>query len=95
MGTRAWLGITDSVQTGVIGMENEIPAPTEIDFGDEYIRGFLFDNVLHSENDGDIHFGLYMPESYDGSEPYALFVTLPGYEGLYFQGVGSVCLRSI
>ena len=69
-------------------MENEIPAPTEIDFGDEYIRGFLFDNVLHSENDGDIHFGLYMPESYDGSESYALFVTLPGYEGLYFQGVG-------
>ena len=69
-------------------MENEILAPTKIDFGDEYIRGFLFDNVLHSENDGDIHFGLYMPESYDGSEPYALFVTLPGYEGLYFQGVG-------
>lgn len=80
--------MTDSVQTGVIGMENKIQAPTEIDFGDEYIRGFLFDNVLHSENDGDIHFGLYMPESYDGSEPYALFVTLPGYEGLYFQGVG-------
>lgn len=76
------------MQTGVIGIENEIPAPTEIDFGDEYIRGFLFDNVLHSENDGDIHFGLYMPESYDGSEPYALFVTLPGYGGLYFQGVG-------
>ena len=70
-------------------MENEIPAPTEIDFGDEYIRGFLFDNVLHSENDGDIHFGLYMPESYDGSESYALFVTLPGYGGLYFQGVGA------
>ena len=70
------------MQTGVIGMENEIPVPTEIDFGDEYIRGFLFDNVLHSENDGDIHFGLHMPESYDGSESYALFVTLPGYGGL-------------
>ena len=51
---------------------NNIPAPTEIDFGDEYIRGFLFDNVLHSENDGDIHFGLYIPENYDGSEPYAV-----------------------
>lgn len=29
-----------------------------------------------------------MPESYDGSKPVALFFTLPGYEGLYFQGVG-------
>lgn len=67
----------------------ETTAPTEIDFGDEYIRGFLFDNVWHSENDGDIHFGLYIPENYDGSEPYALYVTLPGYEGLYFQGVGA------
>ena len=73
---------------GAAGTENDIPAPTEIDFGDEYIRGFLFDNVLHSEGNGDIHFGLYIPESYDGSEPYALYVTLPGYEGLYFQGVG-------
>lgn len=24
----------------------------------------------------------------DGNRPYALFFTLPGYEGLYFQGVG-------
>lgn len=73
---------------GAAGTENDISAPTEIDFGDVYIRGFLFDNVLHSEGNGDIHFGLYIPESYDGSEPYALYVTLPGYEGLYFQGVG-------
>ena len=73
---------------GAVGTENDIPAPTEIDFGDVYNRGFLFDNVLHSEGNGDIHFGLYIPESYDGSEPYALYVTLPGYEGLYFQGVG-------
>ena len=63
--------------------------PSEkIDFGREDIRGFLFDNVLHSEYDGDIHFGLYLPDLYDGSKPYALFVTLPGYEGLYFQGIG-------
>ena len=31
---------------------------------------------------------IYIPDSYDGSESYALFLTLPGYEGLYFQGVG-------
>lgn len=29
-----------------------------------------------------------MPKSYDGTEPYALYITLPGYEGLYFQGIG-------
>lgn len=88
MGAGSGLGITGSVPNGAAGTENDIPASTEIDFGDEYIRGFLFDNVLHSEGNGDIHFGLYIPESYDGSEPYALYVTLPGYEGLYFQGVG-------
>lgn len=57
--------------------------------GSETYRGFVLDNVLHSETDGDIHFNLYVPDRYDGSQAYALFVTLPGYEGLYFQGVGS------
>lgn len=56
--------------------------------GTEEYRGFTLDNILHSESEGDIHYNLYVPDSYDGSEPYALFFTLPGYEGLYFQGVG-------
>ena len=68
--------------------DTNAPTPDLIDFGNEDIRGFTFDNVYHSENDGDIHFGLYISESYDGTEPYALYITLPGYEGLYFQGVG-------
>ena len=55
--------------------------------GTETYRGFLIDNVYHSQNDGEIHYNVYIPESYDGSRPYALFFTLPGYEGLYFQGV--------
>ena len=45
------------------------------------------DNVLHAP-EGDIHYHIYIPDSYDGSESYALFLTLPGYEGLYFQGMG-------
>lgn len=65
-----------------------VPSPEDIDFGNEDIRGFQFDNVLHDETEGDIHFGMYVPESYDGTKPYGLFVTLPGYGGLYFQGVG-------
>ena len=56
--------------------------------GEEEYRGFVLDNVLHSENAGEIHYNVYIPESYDGSKPYALFLTLPGYGGLYFQGVG-------
>lgn len=56
--------------------------------GTETYRGFLLDNVLHSEEEGDIHYNVYIPDSYDGTKPYALFFTLPGYQGLYFQGAG-------
>ncbi len=58
--------------------------------GTDTYRGFSVDNVLHSDNNGDIHFNLYIPKSYDGSNAYALFITLPGYEGLYFQGGGGL-----
>ena len=54
---------------GAAVTERIIPAPEEIDFGTDMIRGFAFDNVLHSEADGDIHYGLYVPESYDGHKP--------------------------
>lgn len=56
--------------------------------GTEEYRGFTLDNVLHSQAEGDIHYNLYIPDSYDGEAPCAIFFTLPGYEGLYFQGVG-------
>lgn len=56
--------------------------------GTEMYRGFRMDNVLFSDSLGEIHYHLYVPDSYDGKEAYALYVTLPGYEGLYFQGVG-------
>ncbi len=59
----------------------------EVTEGTETYRGFLLDNVLHAP-EGDIHYHIYIPDSYDGSEPYALYLTLPGYGGLYFQGVG-------
>ena len=57
-------------------------------YGTQTQRGFLNDNVYHSDL-GDIHYSSYIPDSYDGSEPYTLFITLPGWEGLYFQGVGA------
>lgn len=68
-----------SFESGEIGYVTE---------GTEIYRNFMVDNVLHSANEGDIHFNVYIPESYDGGAPYALYFTLPGYEGLYFQGGG-------
>ena len=62
-------------------------AESEVTRGTATYRGFTLDNVLHS-TEGDIHFNLCVPDSYDGAQRVALFVTLPGYQGLYFQGVG-------
>lgn len=55
--------------------------------GTKTYRGFVVDNVLHSKNNGNIHYNVYIPNSYDGTKDYALYITLPGYQGLYFQGV--------
>ena len=44
--------------------------------------------MLHAPSGAEIHFSAYIPESHDGTRPFGLFVTLPGYEGLYFQGAG-------
>lgn len=52
-------------------------------------KGFIIDNVLHSETQGDIHFTSYYPDNYNENEEYAIYFALPGWEGLYFQGVGS------
>lgn len=59
----------------------------EITSGTSYYRGFLVDNVYHSGKNGDIHYNAYFPDSYDGKKDMALYITLPGYQGLYFQGV--------
>ena len=62
-------------------------ASKEITPGTSYYRGFLVDNVYHSGKNGEIHYNVYFPDSYDGKKKMALYVTLPGYQGLYFQGV--------
>lgn len=69
------------IQDAVDFWEDQLVTP-----GAETYRGFTVDNVLHAGETGDIHYNVYIPESYDGSKPYALYFTLPGYEGLYFQG---------
>ena len=57
--------------------------------GNTFYDGFRLDNVLHFQDDTeDLHFNLYIPDSYTGYEEYALYIALPGYGGFYFQGVG-------
>lgn len=61
--------------------------------GTEYEKDFLIDNVLFFNDAGEyaaveeLHYHVYVPDSYDGSRSYALYITLPGYGAYYFQGV--------
>ena len=52
----------------------------------ETYRGFELDQTLEGAS-GAIHYNIMVPEDLDASSPVSLFVTLPGYQGLYFQGV--------
>lgn len=69
--------------------DNPYRIQSDVTAGTEVYQGFLMDNVLHAGNAGDVHFHIYVPDSYDGSEPYPLFLTMSGYGGMYFQGVGA------
>lgn len=52
-------------------------------------RGFVVDDVLETPEGRTLHVSLHVPDAYDGSVPFALYVACPGWEGLYFQGVGA------
>ena len=47
-------------------MPEDSEAALAVTEGTEYYRGFLMDNVLHAP-EGDIHYHIYVPDSYDGS----------------------------
>ena len=64
-------------------------AKSYITEGSTLYRGFVSDNVYHDAELGDVHFSSYIPESYDGSKPYALFITIPGWDGWLFWGVNA------
>lgn len=57
--------------------------------GSQTDRGFVVDDALQTPSGRTLHFSLHVPDSYDGSVPYALYVACLGWEGLYFQGVGA------
>lgn len=68
------------MSTALIGCSSNPAARDE-----KTITAADFEKDVAFEN---IHYNIYIPNSYDGKEPYALFLSLPGYDGLYFQGVG-------
>lgn len=80
--------ISDSILSKEI-VSNSLVKDENVTKGTDTYQGFIIDNILHSEKNGDIHYNVYIPDEYDGSRPYALYFTLPGYEGLYFQGIAS------
>lgn len=49
---------------------------------------FQIDKVLYNEEGRDIHYSVYIPKNVDELDSVSMFITLPGWEGLYFQGVG-------
>ena len=88
---------TTTIPTNTINEENsmvensktEKTSKESIEQGSREDREFIVDNVLHSEKQGDIHFSSYFPSNYDENKEYAIYFALPGWEGLYFQGVGA------
>lgn len=77
---------TDNAESESDMQENDIGSVTP---GAEYYEGFLIDNILSfSDGTEELHYHVYLPEDYDGEKAYALYISLPGYGGYYFQGVG-------
>jgi predicted peptidase len=50
---------------------------------------FEIDLVYHSNSNRNIHYSAYIPSNIDRLDDINMYITLPGWEGLYFQGVGT------
>lgn len=54
----------------------------------DILNDFQIDLVYHTDTGREIHYSAYIPSNIDELDSVSLFITLPGWEGLYFQGVG-------
>ena len=72
-----------------LDVESKTSTNDYIEVGQTESRGFILDNVFHSEKQGDIHFTSYYQDGYNKEKEYAIYFALPGWEGLYFQGLGA------
>ena len=57
-------------------------------YGREADRLFQLGCSLQTNDLGAIHYNISVPDGYKASHEYALHIALPGWEGLYFQGIG-------
>lgn len=87
------LSDTNNVNNNEIIYNNKL-STDYIEIGSKENRGFVVDNVLHSKAQDDIHFSSYLPKDYNKDKKYAIYFALPGWEGLYFQGVGANLVES-
>lgn len=67
--------------------QTNTPDDSYIEETSKYQNDFQIDVVLHTES-RNIHHSRYIPKNIESLENVPLYITLPGYEGLYFQGVG-------
>lgn len=58
--------------------------------GTDSYKGFVIDNVLHSPSAGEIHYHVFIPESYDGSKPYAVFLPCQVMKLFIFRGLEKI-----
>ncbi len=59
-----------------------------VETGTSEYEGFVIDNVMtFTDIPETLNYQLYIPKSYDGTKPYALYITLPGH-GSYFDNDG-------
>ena len=72
----------------VVSKANAKQDQKEITLGTSYYRNFLVDNVYHSGKNGDIHYNVYFPDSYDGKKEDGIICYTAGISGFVFSGCG-------
>ncbi len=75
----------ESAASAVFASTSEDPS---IDASGQTYDGFELDDIFRAPSGASVHFSARVPEPIGAGTPQALFVTLPGWEGLRFQGVG-------
>lgn len=59
-----------------------------VTIGSEKYRGFILDCVLHSEQEGDIHYNVYIPDSYDGTKRICIICNTARLSGTVLSRCG-------
>lgn len=76
------------LSSSIISSNNDSSFHSTPILNNEIYQNFSLNNIIDSDY-GIIHYNIYIPKTYTGQKRYALYLTLPGYEGLYRFGVGA------